>query len=517
MSCGVRFGTTREGDAILFARSTDGGQSFTKAQFVPSLGVGQYAPFDQNTTSRAIGSATTTFRTVGFPAIAFADDGYMYLAVSQVPGGTLGTIGGRQARITLMRTDGASWEGPTEVVAQAAEGQQFMPALAYAAGRLQLIWYDLRFDETGLTNEVLIDDHQALETVQRRHTIDLLGAQALLPASAWPPTFQPYGVSQPDYNDPPSPMGPPLMRGPRISQYVTGDRDPANPDGGDRQLRFNRANLEAVRWRHHPVHGRLHRRGARPISARWHWWLAVQRSGEQCAANRRGPRDVPDGLDRQPGCDDRAGDDGSGDAAVELHAALCAPLGRDDRRLPLPGRGRPGVVDNTQTRDANVYTSRITQDFSLTAPGNAKPTNTPGVVRTFAIQLANNRELTPPPPSGPEPPETPTRFKLELSSASASFSRNSFTSSLTGGTCGERSPPVQTIFVNVLPRSSIARTVYVRCGTAAAASVVVTATEMISNVPGATASVGTQSRPVQPADKGSGRERAGSGNTHAGR
>ena len=68
----------------------------------------------------------------------------------------------------------------------------------------------------------------------------------------------------------------------------------------------------------------------------------------------------------------------------------------------------PAGVDNTGTRDANVYTSRITQDFSLTVPGNSKP-KTPGVVRAFAFQLANNLELTP----GAATPETPTLFKTD--------------------------------------------------------------------------------------------------------
>ncbi len=47
--------TSRNTDAILFARSSDGGRSFTKAEPVPGLAEGQYAPFDQNTTSTKIG------------------------------------------------------------------------------------------------------------------------------------------------------------------------------------------------------------------------------------------------------------------------------------------------------------------------------------------------------------------------------------------------------------------------------------------------------------------------------
>ena len=98
----------------------------------------------------------------------------------------------------------ATWDALQPVVEADADGQQFMPALAYAAGRLQLIWYDVRFDESGLTDTALINEKEALDQPQPfkiRRTIDLLGAQASLPSSAWPPVFQPYGVAQPDYNE----------------------------------------------------------------------------------------------------------------------------------------------------------------------------------------------------------------------------------------------------------------------------------------------------------------------------
>jgi len=136
-------------------------------------------------------------------------------------------------------------------------------------------------------------------------------------------------------------------------------------------------------------------------------------------------------------------------------------------------------VDNTRTRDANVYTSRITNDFSLTVPTNSKPSTTPGVVRAFPVQLANNLELTP----GATPPETPTRFKLSLVDARASFSNRTFRGApfaMPGAPGGcdvaPSQTPVHEIFVNVLPRSSATRSVYVRCGTTASGPIVITAT-----------------------------------------
>ena len=233
-------------DALLFARSSDGGRKFTKGEFVPGFGEGQFSPFDQSTTSTAVGNTTTTFRTTAYPTIAFADDGFLYMAVQQVPGPPTGTLGGAQARITLTRTAGAggAWEAPVEVAATGADGQQFMPALAYAAGKLQLIWYDVRFDEAEpRRGDALINEKAALTNSPNiRRTMELLGAQASLP-SVWPPVFQPYGVAQPDYNDVTN-AGVRPLRGPRISQYLTGDPLPNSEQGaGPRQLQFNRGNL----------------------------------------------------------------------------------------------------------------------------------------------------------------------------------------------------------------------------------------------------------------------------------
>ena len=498
----------RARDALLFARSSDGGRSFTKAEYVPGFAEGEFAPFDQNTTSTAIGSSTTTFRTVAYPALAFADDGYLYMAVSQVPGGPSGTLGGVQARITMTRTKDGVWEAPREVASIGADGQQFMPALAYAAGKLQLIWYDVRFDEAEpRRSDSLIDEAKALTTSPKiRRTIDLMGAQASLPSSVWPPAFQPYGVAQPDYNEISNGVRP--LRGPRISQYRIGDRVPGNDEAGPRQLQFNRANL--------PLYGG----GTIPFIGDY-----IDISGTPFVFDGAAQRWVLNGLGNK--------DDAS---MASFHAAwtdnrdagvgkaTTTPSGALDytRPVPLPENVTitdavcPVVggkeVDNTGTRDANVYTSRITNEFSLTLPINAKPTNTPGVVRAFPVQLANNLELTP----GVADPETPTRFKLTVDSPGASFSYKTFRGAphaAAGGSGCDVAPgqtPVNEIFVNVLPRSSAARTVHVRCGTVG--RIVVTATRMIlvdnpdpqpdEYIDGPSASVTINPDPSNPATKG---------------
>ncbi|HXG89205.1 MAG TPA: hypothetical protein VNJ02_12780 [Vicinamibacterales bacterium] len=499
-------------DALLFARSIDGGRSFSRAAFVPGFGEGQFAPFDQNTTSTARGSSTTTFRTVAYPSLAFADDGFLYLAVSQVPAPWSGGLGGAQARITMTRTAGEFWETPTNVVTLDANGQQFMPALAYSAGRLQLVWYDVRFDEAKLNASALINEKEALGPAapnsppppKIRRTIDLLGAQATIQAGgvfAWPLEFQPYGVSQPDYND--ISNGARVQRGPRISQYLIGDpappskpQDPQYDGIGPRQMAFNRANLLLYGGGTIPFMGDYIDVGGIP------WVLQNGRWVLNGKANLNNPalgtfhaawtdnRDAGVGKATTTALPD-------GSSRVDYLPPLPLPPGStlENTQCPAPG------VDNTRTRDANVYTSRITQDFSLTVPVNARQTNTPGVVRAFAVQLANNLPLVP----GPD--QTPASFRLTVTHNGASFSRGTFLGMPQSGNngCVLASPTVHQIDVDIYPRSSVTRTVYVTCGSAGGGPVVVTATRMAPGnppTPGPAASVVINVDPTNPSAKG---------------
>ena len=494
-------------DALLFARSIDGGRSFTKAEFVPGFGEGAFAPFDQNTTSTARGSSTTTFRTVAYSSIAFADDGFLYLAVSQVPAPWNGGLGGAQARITMTRTAGGLWETPVQAVTLDANGQQFMPALAYSAGRLQLVWYDVRFDEAEpRKGDALIDEAKALATAPKiRRTIDLLGAQATIQANgvfAWPLEFQPYGVSQPDYNDIVNGARP--ERGPRISQYLIGDptppskpQDPQYDEIGPRQLQFNRGNLLLYGGGTIPFMGDYIDVGGIP------WVLQGGRWVLNGKANLNNPAL---GTFQAAWTDNRDAGTGKattttlpdGSSRLDYLPPRTLPAGStvENAQCPVPG------VDNTRTRDANVYTSRITQDFSLTVPVNARQTNTPGVVRAFAVQLANNQPL------GPGPDQTPTLFRLTLTHTGASFSRDTFLGMPQSGNngCVLAGPTVHQIDVNIYPRSSVTRTVYVTCGSAGAGPVVVTATRMLPGNPpkpdGSAASVVINVDPTHPTVKG---------------
>src|SRR5262245_31284307 len=157
-------------NAIVSVRSNDGGASFAAPTTVALTN-----PFDQGTT-------TTSFRTNAFPTMAFDGASRAYLAWSsrgfapQAPDPVSG-----DARIVMSTsTNGTAWSAPVAVDNQANPGHQIMPALGFSQGKLQLIYYDLREDESNLFASFI--DEQPILTGQIdpaiRHTIDVRGAVA---------------------------------------------------------------------------------------------------------------------------------------------------------------------------------------------------------------------------------------------------------------------------------------------------------------------------------------------------
>ncbi|MGE5360732.1 MAG: hypothetical protein ACM3NQ_17080, partial [Bacteroidales bacterium] len=147
-----QFAYDTQPDAIVVARSTDFGKTFSKATTIAKI-----LPFDQNTSGYS-------FRTNTYPTLAIDGSNRVYVAWS-----ARGFAGKRpweatapdpatgDARVVMSTsTDGATWSTPAAVDNQAGSGDadplghQIMPALTFAAGKLQLIYYDLRDDQTYL-------------------------------------------------------------------------------------------------------------------------------------------------------------------------------------------------------------------------------------------------------------------------------------------------------------------------------------------------------------------------------
>jgi hypothetical protein len=232
-----RFVTSSQPDAMMIAKSTDGGNTFSKAveavtfplNCSPNTAVAG-CPFDQS-------ESASEFRTNAFPALTVDDVGRVYMAWAQ-------RQANGDARITMqVSADGLNW-GARAVVdnggvpddygnplmtnagTSLSRGHQFMPAISFIAGKLTLTYYDEREDHTlgfytpkadltGYTeirqlmgelvgnpasnlvfNSVVSDAAPPLASY--RHTIDIEGAQAstISGGSLNVPSFTPFRISK---------------------------------------------------------------------------------------------------------------------------------------------------------------------------------------------------------------------------------------------------------------------------------------------------------------------------------
>ena len=179
-------------DAIVTVRSTNGGATVSPPKVVALL---------SPTTSASAGSLdqptlTTAFRTNAYPTLTFDAAGRSYLAWSaRKPGAGAPAVLGDARVVISTSADGLSWSSPAPVDDQAEPGHQIMPALTFAEGKLQLVYYDLREDRSQLFAEY-IDERTILSgehDIPSRHTIDVWGAQAD-PGAA--PDFTGFKISQ---------------------------------------------------------------------------------------------------------------------------------------------------------------------------------------------------------------------------------------------------------------------------------------------------------------------------------
>lgn len=139
-----RFASNSETDAILFAKSTNFGQSFAKAKEIAG-----FIPFDQQTTAGS-------FRTSALPTLAVSVSGTeSFVHVAWASRAVAG--GDARIRISTSSNEGTSWSGPADVDGGAvvddfgapfAQGHQFMPQMTFSAGKLMLLYYDQRLDHT---------------------------------------------------------------------------------------------------------------------------------------------------------------------------------------------------------------------------------------------------------------------------------------------------------------------------------------------------------------------------------
>jgi len=406
-----RFATSSQPDAIVIAKSVDGGNSFTKGvdavdfpASCPTSKTGAGCPLDQG-----LSAAGGSFRTNTYPAMTVDDSGRVYLAWSQRQANA-------DAKIMMaVSADGLTWPAagtpvdlgqvtddsgnPFTNLSNPARGHQIMPTLSFNAGKLTAVYYDLRQDHTTGIFKPLPDLTGFSETRRleaeldlanpaynpaavfnpfisdgflgtgvsltiRRHTIDLLGAQAT-PAEGGSlilPSFSSF----------------------RISRYRFGINPFDSPTQAE-QLQLNVPNLPLFVQGTQPFIGDyIDVAGAPPFvinNGKWGFNTASSNAPVFHAV-------WTDNRDVRPPLD--------GD-----WTKYSPPYSNSNPATP-----HPSVFDPTQTvpgcsndnragmRNQNIYTSRIAPGVFVASPGNSKPlgtipNSTALLTRMFAVTVQN--------------------------------------------------------------------------------------------------------------------------------
>ena len=353
---------TAKGDQnqLLVAKSVDGGKTFTKGTPVP---IASFLPFDQGTSSK-------TFRTNAFPTTATDQWGRLYVALAVR--GFASDV--EQSRVVVTSTtDGIVWTMPQAIEngASTLPGHQIMPAMTAVGGKLNVVWLDFRDDVSGRFDKFI------KEIYPIRHTMDVRGAQATLQQDG-SLSWTTYGILQDSR---------PGASAPRISRYLTGDYvGETNALLAPKQLQWNRSNLK------------LYAGGTLPFIGDY-----IDLAGLAYIAQQNGQTTswLPN--------------DGSNPSLATTAAQTFYAFWTDNRDAKV-GSGAPepdsdteqgptlpytapgtaacsaaGPNPPTKTRNANVYTARITPGLFVAAPTNSKPSiNSRGrIQRAFPVVVQN--------------------------------------------------------------------------------------------------------------------------------
>ena len=423
-------------NAILVARSTDGGQSFTKAAAITPNGY-QFQPFDQ-------ASSPLTFRTNAYPTIAVVpaeaegraagQPGRVYVAWSARGFG--GTAPSNARVVVSTSIGGASWTDPRVTDSYLGAGHQIMPALAFAGSKMALAYYDLRNDASGGFDDLVFEYGQQVfnqcrlspgaagplgfaavvncivsspDRLSRRHTLDMRAAvaDALCLAAG---TCDLTSAS--------------VLGGSRkVSRYIEG-RGTVN--GARQQLQYNRPNLPIFSKGRLPFIGDY-------IDIAGQSFVATADGGWAWNTGRTTNRPAP--VFHVAWADNRN---------------VGTPRNRN-WELFTPAVLGPGLVQcvpgQVGIRNQDVYTAQLRPGLIVSAPQNSKRIS--GLQRSFVVVARNTTDsehdylLQAMPPPG----------------VIASFDQFGGFGALEAG--GTPIPPVTQIVVRIPRRSSISRTVFV--------------------------------------------------------
>ncbi len=429
-----RFARPNQTDSIMISKSVNEGHAFSKpVEIVPS-----YFPFQP-------GSSPVAFRTSSVPTIAIDNSGRVYVAwsarVYPTPSATA------DARIVVSTSnDGKNWTppkiadqipaGPTSQ----GRGHQMMPSLTFAGGKLALLYYDQREDQTaahfnflpsGLYSELnprtmlgdlglvmpnfakiftsIIMDASPFpkDPLLRRHTLDVRVAQAT-PADA------------------------PFFNSARVSQYAFGVRNRQGvdctlagasttvPNCAIEQLQFNAPNLP------------IFQQGTVPFMGDYIGISALNFVQDTPG----GPWRFNSSLIASPVFHAAWTDNRNVKKPANGDWTKYTPVTLSGNSVLDPTQQRPACEPaNTGSRNQDIYTARITQGLYAGALGNSKPL-LPDKQRAFTVFVQNSTDVQ-------------RSFRLSISSLDATASFVQLASQLS-------------LDVRIGRRSTISRSVFVK-------------------------------------------------------
>ena len=368
-------------DAVMYVASFDGGNTFTKPALVANI-----SPFDQ-------GETYVSFRTNDYPAITVDAASHVYIAWSQRNVGNVSETGG-DARVVVSTGTPTSnpksvplqWGIPEAVDLWSNRGQQILPTMAFAAGKLTVAWYDLRNDDLLATYTALGVSGQFSESFEndggapdfpafgtyiqdpeppyssdaRRQTLDVRAAQGV-PGN--PPTFLPSV---------------------QVSSYPYGSV-PANTQ--IQQLQVDPPNLP------------MFQSGTLPFFGDY-----IDIAGPTFIANPNGTWRFNDQATDPDFTHVVWADNRDVVPPADGNWANYTPptYGTSTTSMFDPTQQRPACTSsttgNTGDRNQNIYTAQLAPGVVVSSPGNAKPLGTGSngqlIQRQFAIVVANTTDQT---------------------------------------------------------------------------------------------------------------------------
>ncbi|HYE88743.1 MAG TPA: Ig-like domain-containing protein, partial [Vicinamibacterales bacterium] len=330
------------------------------------------SPLDQATSAGML-----RFRTNAYPSIVIDETGRIYMAWTERGYDPLDPDPVTGSARVLMSTsaNGTTWTTPQPVASEGQRGHQLMPSIAYAGGKLMLIYYDIRETRAQAFTEY-IDDRTAFAKPNQgatglRHTIDLRASMA-----------SPGAVPQ-------------FAASVRVSDYLEGPRTPGGPN---------------VPWQVNPPNLPMFQKGTAPFIGDYVDVTAAPNfildATGKWTYNNIGTATPPifhatwtDNRDVRPPLEDKNGDGNPW----------------NDYTPPGVDGGMPSIFDPTTTvpqcipgnagsRNQNIYTARITGGLLTGSPGNTKrlgyrvddsgnPT-TELLQRSFVVFVQNTTEVT---------------------------------------------------------------------------------------------------------------------------